>query len=91
MVDKYGTEIVEGSLLVTKENTGPVPGRIWLGVAVAVPSDGGNLWFQSANLLVKLHASQSEDWQVVTLPLGCTFTFEYQDPSERVTAKSTNG
>lgn len=68
--DMYGEKIEAGCLLVTKENTGPNPGRIWLGVCAEVD---GWLEFQSSNLRVRIwpqHCGKDGYWQVVYPPQG---------------------
>jgi len=71
-LDRYGTEIHIGSLLICEEHSGSVPGRVWLGVVVEDTEHnfGSGMLFQSANLQVAIHASQPEYWQVVLAPKG---------------------
>lgn len=70
MKDRYGVEIVAGTLVVCEEHTGSVPGRVWLGIAVRDNEWPSGLVFQSANLEVVMHEDQSHYWQVVLPPKG---------------------
>lgn len=71
-LDRYGTEIRPGSLLICEEHSGPEPGRVWLGI-VAEDTEhrfGSGMLFQSANLQVAIHANRPDYWQVVLPPKG---------------------